>query len=86
MSNDEDFRFEVPRSRNGTDTVLGRELAAEEKRHDLRQDIDAASARSARSTYWLKFAVGGLVGLLIALLYDRYIGLPQRPCPPCPRS
>ena len=86
MSNDEDFRFEVPRSRNGTDTVLARELAAEEKRHDPRQDIDAASARSARSMYWLKFAVGGLVGLLIALLYDRYIGLPRRPCPPCPRS
>ena len=84
MSHDKASQFEAPRSPNGTDTAFAKSPATEEERHDPRHDIDANSAQNARLTYWLKFGVGGLAGLLVALLYDRYVGIPRRPCPPCP--
>ena len=68
MPNDKASQFEAPRSPNGTDTAFARSPATEEERHDPRHDIDANSAQRARLTYWLKFAVGSLVGLLVALL------------------
>jgi len=81
MSSDKNPKLSEPGSRNENNVDSTTQLAAKDEEHGMGHDVVATGVRSARLTYWLKFLGGALMGLLVAFLYNKVVGLPQRPSP-----
>ena len=73
-------------SRNRNDMDLPTHGATNGKETALRYDVDGIGLGNARLTLWAKRFVGFLGGLAFAFLYDRLVGFPRRPYPPCETS
>ena len=54
-----------------------------DEENQVHRDVVATGLRSERSTWWLQFLASAALTTLIMFLYDKFIGLPRRACPPC---
>ena len=83
MSSNKNYKLAKPGSRNEHNVDCTMQLSAKDEEHRMGHDVVVIGLRSAMLTYWLKFLGGALMGLLVAFLCDKFVGLPRRPCPPC---
>ena len=83
MSNNEKTMSSRARSHNESNVEATSPVVTEERLPRRGNAGIEPGIRNEKSTWWLQFLASATLTAFLMFLYDKFVGLPRRSCPPC---